>query len=181
MKKVLIAGVGNVLLGDDGVGPFVTRLLASRYEFESGVEIEDLGTPALDFIDNLLGLDALIVVDSVENGKPAGSVTLYRKPHLVRHAPGVRMDPHSPAMSESIMAADLIGTGPREVLLIGISGGSYEAGCDLSAPVKASVEAAIREVIRELDRLRIPHHLNENAGSPAIWWSDATPAVTTAG
>ena len=41
MKEVLIGGIGNVLLGDDGVGPFVLQILASRYEFEGGVELID--------------------------------------------------------------------------------------------------------------------------------------------
>ncbi len=43
MKQVLIGGIGNILLGDDGVGPYAARLLAARYEFEDGVEIIDLG------------------------------------------------------------------------------------------------------------------------------------------
>ena len=42
-QKVLISGIGNVLLGDDGVGPYVVRLLEAGYEFEDGVEIDDLG------------------------------------------------------------------------------------------------------------------------------------------
>ena len=69
MKRVLIAGIGNVLLGDDGLGPYVLHQLEAAYTFEEGVKLEDLGTPALDFIDHLAGLDALIVVDSVANDR----------------------------------------------------------------------------------------------------------------
>jgi len=50
----------SVLLGDDGVGPYVTRLLAALYEFEEGVEVEDLGTPALDLVDRISGLVGVI-------------------------------------------------------------------------------------------------------------------------
>jgi hydrogenase maturation protease len=53
MKKVLIGGIGNVLLEDDGVGPYVARFLDARYEFDEGVEVADLGTPALDLIDRI--------------------------------------------------------------------------------------------------------------------------------
>jgi hydrogenase maturation protease len=178
--RVLIAGIGNVLLGDDGIGPFVTRWLAARYEFPAGVEIEDLGTPALDFIDNILGLDALIVVDSVDNGKAPGTVTLYRKSHLVRQSAGVRMDPHSPALSESLLAADLIGTGPREALLIGISGAAYQAGCQLSAPVQSALQTAVAAVLCELGRLGVSWRLNLHPQTPAIWWTDANPASALA-
>jgi hydrogenase maturation protease len=69
VKRVLIAGIGNILLGDDGVGPYVLRLLEVSYSFDEGVVLEDLGTPALDFIDHIAGLDALIVIDSVDNRK----------------------------------------------------------------------------------------------------------------
>jgi hydrogenase maturation protease len=87
MKRVLIAGIGNILLGDDGVGPYVVRLLESSYLFDEGVELADLGTPALDFIDHIAGLDALIVVDSVDNGKSGGAITLYGKTDLLRNSP----------------------------------------------------------------------------------------------
>jgi len=79
MKRILIAGVGNILLGDDGIGPYVVRKLAANYVFEEGVELEDLGTPALDFIDHIAGLDALIVVDAVKNGEAPGTIVLYGK------------------------------------------------------------------------------------------------------
>jgi len=141
MKRILIAGIGNVLLGDDGVGPYVVRWLDSAYSFGEGVEVEDLGTPALDFIDHIAGLDALIVIDSVDNGRDPGTITLYRRPDLLRNAPSVRMDTHSPAITESLLAADIFfGMPPREVLLVGISAGSYTAGCQLSERVKSAVE-----------------------------------------
>ena len=92
MKKVLIGGIGNVLLGDDGVGPYVARLLDARYEFEDSVEILDLGTPALDLIDQLSSHDAVIFVDSIDIRSGLGnSRTLPQSGHhaeLSRRAHG---------------------------------------------------------------------------------------------
>src|SRR5579864_4022906 len=48
MKRALIGGIGNVLLGDDGIGPYVVHVLESRYTFGESVAVADLGTPALD-------------------------------------------------------------------------------------------------------------------------------------
>ena len=48
MKTALIGGIGNVLLGDDGIDPYVIRLLESQYAFGENVRVVDLGTPALD-------------------------------------------------------------------------------------------------------------------------------------
>ncbi len=85
MKRALIGGIGNVLLGDDGIGPYVVRLLDSMYAFDErvdenvdeNVEIADLGTPALDLTHQIVGLHALILVDSVASDgvgdDPAGN------------------------------------------------------------------------------------------------------------
>ena len=74
MNRVLIAGVGNVLLGDDGVGPYIINLLKARYSFGPDVELEDFGTPALDFIDHIVEREALVVIDSVNNGEAPGEI-----------------------------------------------------------------------------------------------------------
>src|ERR1700674_4042313 len=114
-KKILIGGIGNVLLGDDGVGPYVVRLLEAGYEFEDGVEIDDLGTPALDLIDRISGKDAVILIDSIDTEAEPGKVLLYRKADIMRHRPAVRMDPHSPALVDALLSAELFGVAPANV------------------------------------------------------------------
>ena len=171
MKKVLIGGIGNVLLGDDGVGPYVARLLAAHYEFEDGVEVADLGTPALDLIDQLTANDAVILIDSVSTDADPGTVQLYRKEDIMRVRPAVRMDPHSPALVDALLSAELFGVAPADVLLVGIAGGSYEAGCSLSKPVKASLDKVIAEVLRELERLGVEYRRREHPAEHGIWWA----------
>jgi hydrogenase maturation protease len=176
MKHVLIAGIGNVLLGDDGVGPYVLHQLENSCTFDAGVTLEDLGTPALDFIDHIAGLDALIVIDSVDNGKVPGTITFYRKDELARCPSTIRMDTHSPAITSSLAAAEIFyGASPADILLIGISSQSYEAGCVLSDSVKAAVEPAVKAVLDELERLGATVRRKSNADVRA-WWSEAQPA-----
>lgn len=179
MKKILVAGIGSVLLGDDGIGPYVTHSLQANYAFDEGIEIEDLGTPALDLIDHVAGLDALIVVDAVKNGGAPGAITLYRKPELMQHTPTARMDPHSPALSDALWAAEFNGNAPKEVLLIGVSGESYESGCSLSRSVHGRVDEVIQEVLRELDRLDAGFVRRFEEGEKDIWWEE--PALAIAG
>src|ERR1700675_436055 len=119
-KKITIGGIGSVLLGDDGVGPYVVGMLEAGYSFDDNVTVADLGTPGLDLVAHLSGIDAVILIDSVSNGAPPGTVTLYRKEEILRHGPApVRMDPHSPALSESLLIAELAGEGPEDILLVG--------------------------------------------------------------
>ena len=166
-----MAGIGNVLLGDDGVGPYMARLLAAHYEFEDGIEVADLGTPALDLIDQISGKDAVILIDSVETETTPGTVLLYRKGDIMRHCPAARMDPHSPALVETLLSAELFGIAPLNVLLVGIVGESYEAGCCLSRPVKAALDRTTAEVLSELDRLGVDYRRREHPADLGIWWT----------
>ena len=171
MKKVLIGGIGNVLLDDDGVGPYVARLLAAHYVFDEGVEIADLGTPALDLIDQISGKDAVILIDSIVTDATPGTIMLYRKADIMRHCPAVRMDPHSPALVDTLLGADFFGIAPADLLLVGITGESYQSGCGLSAPVNASLDQVIAEVVRELDRLGVKYRRRESPAELSIWWT----------
>jgi hydrogenase maturation protease len=173
MKKVLIGGIGNVLLGDDGVGSYLVQLLLSRYEFDDGVEVLDLGTPALDLIDQVSGKDVVILIDSVDTDAAGGTVLLYRKDEIMQHRPSVRMDPHSPALVDTLLSAELFGVAPANLLLVGIAADSYGPCCSLSKPVEASLNLAIIEILHELDRNGVAYRLREHPAALEAWWVDA--------
>ena len=178
MKKVIIGGVGNVLLGDDGIGPYVVHLLEQHYQFESPVTVYDLGTPGLDLVAHLSGIDALILIDSVKNGEPAGTISLYRRDDILRHGPApVRMDPHSPSLSESLLIADFAGEGPRDVLLIGISADDFEPGTLLSAPVKNAGAKAIDEILKEIRRLGLTYRMKAECEPVPAWWEPVASPI----
>lgn len=179
MRTALIGGIGNVLLGDDGVGPYVVHLLESQYSFADNVEVADLGTPALDLTHRIVGLHALILVDSVTPAattateNPPGTVVLYSKADILREPPAQRLDPHSPALSECLMAAEMLGASPEHVLLVGIVGESYEPGTSLSKGVRQSVGKAMEAILEELERLGFDFQKRLAPHEPGIWWSDA--------
>ena len=150
MKKIRICGVGSVLLGDDAVGPYAARWIAANYEFGEGVEVEDLGTPGLDLIAYMTGIDVLILIDSVDNREPAGTVTVYDKAEITRQRPAVRLDPHSPCITESIFIAELAGDGPEDIYLIGVTGEQLEVGAPLSDSVRNAIPARWRKCLSGL-------------------------------
>jgi hydrogenase maturation protease len=177
VRTALIGGIGNVLLGDDGVGPYVVRLLESRYSFDEDVEIADLGTPALDLTHQIVGLRFLILVDSVASNEPPGTITLYRKEDILRIAPTERLDPHSPALSECLMTAEMLGASPKHVLLVGISGECYEPGQPLSEKARKSVDKAIEMILQELLRLGYSAQKRSLPNAPGIWWAENPDSV----
>ena len=173
MRRALIGGIGNVLLADDGVGPYILRLLDSRYRFGDDVELADLGTPALDLTHQIVGLRSLILIDSVASDDHApGTVVLYRKEEIMSVAPAERLDPHSPALSECLLTAEMLGASPEQVLLVGIVGATYEPGEPMSAPVQRSVENAIDAILQELSRLGFSFEKKSSVSEAGIWWGE---------
>jgi hydrogenase maturation protease len=173
VKTALIGGIGNVLLGDDAVGPHLVHLIEARYSFGENIEIADLGTPALDLTHRIVGRDLVILIDAVACSEyPAGSLLLYRKEQILSIAPTQRLDPHSPAVSECLLAAEMLGSMPENVLLVGIVGESYEPGRSLSNAVQASMEKAIAAILDELNNLGFNYEERHHALSANIWWNE---------
>lgn len=169
MKLILIAGIGNVLLGDDGIGPLIVQTIASRYECGSDVEVEDLGTPGLELVDYLADLRAVILVDSIVDEQP-GEIKLFRKQDILARQVPIRTGPHAPSLIEALVNLDLIGAAPEEVLLVGVAGQTYELGMPASDRVRRSVEPAIAVIREELARLHVDLKLKKSLSSPDIWW-----------
>jgi len=180
MSKVLIAGIGNVLLGDDGVGPFAIKVLESQYEFPDTVELADLGTPTLDLPMYLSQADALILVDSASFAGEAGAIRRFRKSEILRSAPRARVDTHSPALVESLALAELIGKLPREVLMIGVQGTRFDPGCPLSSPVRNCMPHIVDAVRRELYRLGVWCEPKTNVKPLGAWWDSVPPGTVGA-
>lgn len=179
MRTALIGGVGNVLLGDDGIGPYVLRMLESQYCFPDDIALTDLGTPALDLTHQIVGLRSLILVDSVAGDEPAGTIMLYRKEDILRIGRRERLDPHSPALSECLMTAEMLGASPEHVLLVGIVGTSYEPCQPMTAGVCDAVQPAIDAILCELQRLNFPFHKKSVPDAPGIWWSPRPEALSS--
>jgi hydrogenase maturation protease len=145
MARVAIFGIGNILLGDDGVGPFVARYLQENFEFPDDVVIEDLGTPSLSLPGYLIGHDAVIFIDAVKSDESPGTILTYTREEIMAVQPGIRVSPHEPSINDALILLDFAGEGPVDVTLVGIVADTLEGGVMLSAKVAAAVpEAALR-------------------------------------
>ena len=169
MKPITIAGIGNILMGDDAIGPHIARTLEALYDFE-GARVVDLGTPVLDFPDHLDGSDIVLIVDAVENNKTPGSITVYHKKDIVKNGVPVRTDPHSPALCEMLLRAEFTGVGPKDAVLVGVTAKRCNFYEGLSDEVRRSIDAAIEEVLHQAELLGARYAKKENPSAPAIWW-----------
>src|SRR6476620_3807863 len=120
MSRVAIYGIGNILLGDDGVGPAVARFLSSNFTFDSDVVVEDLGTPSLSLPGYLIDYDSVIFVDAVKSNERAGTVLTFTRDEIIAVQPGIRISPHEPSINDALILLDFAGRAPRDVVLVGV-------------------------------------------------------------
>jgi hydrogenase maturation protease len=152
-KRVLVAGVGNVFLGDDGFGSTVAQRL-SALELPPGVDVVDFGIRGLD-LAYALGqpYDAAILVDAVAAGGTPGSLHLI-EPDLGA-GPAAPFDSHRMDPAAVLRLARRLGGLPPRVFLVGCEPAAVAADeslfMSLSAPVTAAVEKAA-EIVLTLTR-----------------------------
>jgi hydrogenase maturation protease len=150
-KRILVAGVGNVFLGDDGFGVEVVRRLAGR-ELPEGVEVVDFGIRGMDLAYALQDdYEAVVFVDATPRGEEPGTVYLL-EPEIDEDG-GVALDTHGMDPVKVIKFARALGTRPTRTLVVGcepqvvVSGEDYEDMLmELSEPVRAAVEEAVKLV-----------------------------------
>jgi hydrogenase maturation protease len=145
--RVLIAGVGNVFLGDDGFGVEVARQLAG-VPLPAGVDLLDVGTRAVHLAYELLGgCDLLVLVDAAARGEPPGTVSLLEvDAAAVGAAPGL-IDAHGLTPDSVLALVRRLGGEPERALVVACEPADLGPGMELSAPVRAAVPEAVRLVM----------------------------------
>jgi hydrogenase maturation protease len=168
--RVAIIGIGNVLTGDDAVGPHVVRVLEARYELPDGVHVVDAGTPGYDLTAFFPGQDAVLLVDAVKAQGAPGEVRTFDKAALLAKRPVLAISPHEPGVREALLNAEFMGVTPSVVRLVGVIPARTDTGIGLSGPVRAAVPAAVAEVVRELAGLGVALPERSPPRAPDLWW-----------
>jgi len=176
--RIAVIGMGNVLMGDDAAGPYVIETLNARFQFEYGVEAIDLGTPGLDLTPHIMGLDTLILVDTVLSDGPPGELRRYEKSALMRQTFRPRISPHDPALAEALTLAELTSACPRRVVLIGIIPEKCKKGTTLSPAVHRAVGDAVDAVIHELRECGAEVRFRSEPRRPNIWWEEPASCMS---
>ncbi|MEU4117080.1 hydrogenase maturation protease [Kitasatospora sp. NPDC028055] len=151
---VLVAGVGNIFLGDDGFGVETVRRLAG-VGLPDGVEAVDVGVRGVDLAYRLLdGYRTAVLVDATCRGGPPGTLYLIEaaaEPLEVPALDGHRMGPDAVLGLLATLAAGTGAEPPGRVLVVGCEPASLEEGIGLSEPVAAAVDGAVRMVLEAVE------------------------------
>jgi hydrogenase maturation protease len=147
--RTLVAGVGNVFLGDDAFGVEVVRLLAGR-PYPPGVQVCDFGIRGVHLVYELLnGCDLFVLVDAAARGEEPGTVTVLEA-DLPEPAPDAAaqpvMDAHSLTPDSIFAMLSALGGHPGRSLVVACEPADVSPGMGLSGPVQEAVPHAVRAV-----------------------------------
>ena len=163
MSRVLVAGIGNVFLGDDGFGVEVVRRLDAS-ALPDGVDVEDYGIRGVHLAYDLLDgrWDTVVLVDAVPLDDAPGTLAVLE---VDPSGSGAAVDAHGMHPAAVLALLHDLGGAIERVLVVGCAPASVEERMGLSAPVAAAVDEAVRLVAEVVhDAVRVPARVTGRAG-----------------
>ena len=154
MKTTLIIGLGNPILGDDGVGWKVVKRLSGLLDPDSPVETDCVSCGGLSLMERMLGYQRVIIVDSMETGQSLeGCVRVFPLADLENRYAGHSASAHDASLMTALEAAQSIGAEvPSRVDVVAIEAKNvYDFSEHLSPEVQKAVQLAAKEVLKLLD------------------------------
>jgi len=163
-RRALIAGFGNLLLGDDGFGVEVVRRL-SEDPLPVGAEIVEVGIGGMELVYELMnGCEKLVIVDAVRRGHAPGTLYVFH-PSEADITPGSEtgIDPHFAEPTRAMRVARKLGYLPADVTIVGCEPLCCDLDLTLSPAVRAAIGPAVLRV-RELLRGDSSHRQAAHGG-----------------
>ena len=157
--SVLVLGVGNILLKDEGIGVRVIEELEKRYDFPESVELLDGGTAGMELMNTMASRDCLILVDAVKTGAPPATVVRLagdEVPAFFR----TKISPHQVGLSDVLAALTVTNEKPANVVVIGVVPKDLGTGLAMSPEIEAKMEEMIERVAAELSSLGLAPRRN---------------------
>jgi hydrogenase maturation protease len=152
---VLILGIGNTLLSDEGIGVHVVERLRSELGSHPNVEILDGGTLSFTLAEPIARADGLIVVDAARMQSAPGTVRLFENVEMDRYLMGNRQSVHEVSLTDLLDIARLYECLPEQRCLIGIEPKSLEWGDSPSHELLPAIDLALDKIRLVLDHWEV--------------------------
>lgn len=149
-KPVLVLGIGNILLRDEGVGVRVIEQM-QKIPLPDDVELIDGGTAGADLLDVLAERKKVIVIDAVQADCEPGTVLRFSVDDLVRPN-GVGISLHELGLGGALAMTRQLGCEPKEVVVFGIKPKDMSCGLELSEQISAAVPKVVELVLEEIKK-----------------------------
>jgi hydrogenase maturation protease len=147
-RPVLVLGIGNVLLSDEGIGVEVVREL-DAVPLPGFVEIVDGGTSGADLIDVLAERKKIIIIDAMDAGAEPGDIAVFSPGETARPS-RARLSLHDLGLVDTLRQTEFLGYGPDETVIIGVQPESLAPGTSISRAVRSAIPRVILRVWKEI-------------------------------
>ena len=148
--NILVLGLGNMLLSDEGVGIKALEELQRSYDCSSAVQIIDGGTIGLELLPYFEGRSHILIIDAVKTGKKPGTIVKIEDPPAYFRT---RTSPHQIGLADVMGVAAITDILPRDITLFGIEPKQISTGLDLSTEVAQNVSRLVDMVAAELEAI----------------------------
>jgi len=154
--RILVLGLGNILLKDEGVGVHIAQML-QELALSHNVEVVDGGTASLDVLLLAPGIEKLVVIDALRAGKEAGTIYKARLKSEERDkleqifSSGSRISLHQVGLIDALAIAEKMNCAPKEIAIIGIEPKKIDCGLELTDEVKQKIPEIINTVLKEIE------------------------------
>ena len=155
-NKILIVGLGNPILGDDGVGWRVAELVQEKVEDHSHIHIEFLSLGGLSLMEHLIGYDHVILIDAIVTGNnPMGTVNAFPLDHLPNRALGHLTSAHDTTLQNALLVGLSMGAHlPKDIFVVTVeSENVFDFSEELTPDVKSAVPKAVKKVLEYIDEI----------------------------
>jgi len=149
MRETVVLGLGNLVHRDDGVGVHAIQGLQRDSRVPPEVVLLDGGTQGLALLSHISGVRRLLVIDAIDAGETSGTLLRFEGKSL-RGLPG-KASVHQLGFADLMVALQLLGESPGEVVVFGVQPGSTEWGAELTEPVGSALAPLIDSVIAQLE------------------------------
>ena len=160
--KILVAGMGNVLRGDDGFGIRVVEELSVNHQFPKEIDLYEAGIGGIGFVQELMkGYDALIIVDAIDKGAAAGTLFVVEPLESESEIDNGKLhesmvDMHYADPSKVLLMAKALKVCPPKVFLVGCQPEYVDDAIEgLRPPVERAVPLAVEQVLSLIDELGV--------------------------
>jgi hydrogenase maturation protease len=152
--RIVVLGVGNILLSDEGIGVRAIEKLQRDYLLPPEVVVIDGGTTGMEMLEDLSKCDHIIIIDAVRSGKaPASIIRLADEQVPVFFK--TKLSPHQIGLSDVLATLAFIGEQPGGVTIFGVEPVSLETGMALTPQVEARLPELMDLVVTELRELGV--------------------------
>ncbi|MBX9635575.1 MAG: HyaD/HybD family hydrogenase maturation endopeptidase [Magnetospirillum sp.] len=148
--RVVVLGVGNILMSDEGVGVHAVTALEEHYDIPAEVEIIDGGTSGMDCLDRIAEADLLLIADCMRSkDKAPGTITRLADDEINAWFM-TKISPHQVGLSDVLAACCFHGISPKHVVLVGVQPESFETCMELTPTVAAVMPQLLDRLVAEL-------------------------------